>query len=102
MQRPTTKLPPTQKLGWLDRQFPMLRIHRLEFLERQAELGDISHFLMGPFTVYFINHPDLIRDVLVVNADKFIKGRALQRSRTLLGNSLLTSEGDHHLRQRRM
>lgn len=101
-RRAAIKLPPTQKLGWLDSRYPMLRHNRLEFLKRQAKLGDISHFRMGPFTIYFINHPDLVRDVLVVNADKFIKGRALQRSRSLLGNGLLTSEGEFHLRQRRM
>jgi cytochrome P450 len=95
-------MPPTLRLGWLDRRFPMLRLDRLDFLTAQSKLGDISHFRAGPFTIYFINHPDLIRDVLVVNADKFIKGRALQRSRTLLGRGLLTSEGEFHLRQRRM
>ncbi|NOT48853.1 MAG: cytochrome P450, partial [Acidobacteria bacterium] len=46
--------------------------------------------------------PDLIRDVLVVNAHQFKKGRALQRARQLLGNGLLTNEGESHLRQRRM
>ncbi|MBK6589454.1 MAG: cytochrome P450 [Acidobacteria bacterium] len=95
-------MPPTLKLGWLDRRFPMIRLDRLEFLTAQSELGDITHFRAGPFTVYFINHPDLIRDVLVVNADKFIKGRALQRSKTMLGMGLLTSEKEFHLRQRRM
>ncbi len=95
-------MPPTLKLGWLDRRFPMIRLDRLEFLTAQSKLGDITHFRAGPFTVYFINHPDLIRDVLVVNADKFIKGRALQRSKTMLGMGLLTSEKEFHLRQRRM
>ena len=95
-------MPPTLKLGWLDRRFPMIRLDRLEFLTAQSELGDITHFRAGPLTVYFINHPDLIRDVLVVNADKFIKGRALQRSKTMLGMGLLTSEKEFHLRQRRM
>ena len=57
---------------------------------------------MGPLQGYFVNHPDLIRDVLVVNAHKFKKGRALQRAKSLLGNGLLTSEGQVHLRQRRM
>lgn len=101
-KRSSVKLPPKQRLKWLDRRFPMIRLDRLEFLKAQAARGDISHFRMGPYTVYFINHPDLIRDVLVVNADKFIKGRALQRSKSLLGNGLLTSEGEVHLRQRRM
>lgn len=101
-KRSTIELPPTQQLGFLDRRFPMLRRDRIEFLTAQAALGDVTHFRMGPMKVYFINHPDLVRDVLVVNADKFIKGRALQRARTLLGKGLLTSEGDFHLRQRRM
>ena len=95
-------LPPTQPLNWLDRQFPMLRRDRIEFLTGQAALGDVTTFRMGPARVFFINHPELIRDVLVVNAHKFIKGRALQRARTMLGDGLLTSEGESHLRQRRM
>src|SRR5438093_3809532 len=57
---------------------------------------------MGPQHAYFINNPDYIRDLFVINAHKFVKGRALQRARTLLGNGLLTSEGAFHLRQRRM
>ena len=75
---------------------------RTAFLVKQAELGDVSFIRMGPQPVFFINHPDLIRDMFVVNAHKFIKGRALQRSKVLLGNGLLTNEGPDHLRQRRM
>ena len=75
---------------------------RTGFLTRQAELGDVSFLRMGPQPVFFINHPDLVRDMLVVHAHKFIKGRALQRSKVLLGDGLLTNEGANHLRQRRM
>jgi cytochrome P450 len=39
---------------------------------------------------------------LVTRADHFHKGRALQRSKRLLGEGLLTSEGEHHRRQRRL
>ncbi len=67
-----------------------------------ANLGDVTSFRMGPIQGYFVNHPELIRDVLVVNAHKFKKGRALQRAKSLLGNGLLTNEGEEHLRQRRM
>jgi cytochrome P450 len=95
-------LPPTVPLRWLDGRFPMLRRDRIEFLSELAKLGDVTHFRMGPYTVYFVNHPEYVRDILVVNACKFIKGRALQRTKTLLGNGLLTSEGAFHLRQRRM
>lgn len=69
---------------------------------RLAASGDIASFRLGPQQAYFLNNPEMIRDLLVVNADKFKKGRALQRARKLLGEGLLTSEGEHHLRQRRM
>ena len=57
---------------------------------------------MGPQQAFFINHPELIRDLLVVSQHKFHKGRALQRAKSLLGNGLLTAEGETHLRHRRM
>jgi cytochrome P450 len=76
--------------------------NRIDFLTRQAMLGDVTYFRLGSQPAYFLNHPDLIRDLFVVNASKFVKGRALQRSKVLLGNGLLTSEGEFHLRQRRM
>ncbi len=75
---------------------------RTGFLERQSRLGDVTFHRMGPQPVFFINHPDLIRDLFVVHAHKFTKGRALKRAKVLLGNGLLTNEGDSHLRQRRM
>ena len=59
-------------------------------------------FKLGGQFAFFSNHPDLVRDLLVVSADKFKKGRALQRAKRLLGEGLLTSEGEAHLRQRRM
>jgi cytochrome P450 len=75
----------------------------LNFLTRLArEHGDIVHFIVGAQHAYLLNHPDLIRDVLVNQPDHFHKGRALQRSKRLLGEGLLTSEGEHHRRQRRL
>jgi cytochrome P450 len=40
--------------------------------------------------------------VLVTNHRNFHKGRGLERAKMLLGEGLLTSEGDFHLRQRRL
>src|SRR5436305_8104998 len=75
----------------------------LNFLTRLArEHGDIAHFRVGGQHAYLLNHPDLVRDVLVNHQDCFHKGRALQRSKRLLGEGLLTSEGEHHRRQRRL
>jgi cytochrome P450 len=67
-----------------------------------ARHGDVGHFRFGPRRMYLLAHPDLVRHVLVTDHRNFIKSLALQRSRVLLGTGLLTSEGEFHLRQRRM
>jgi cytochrome P450 len=71
------------------------------FTETQRTYGDIAKFSFGPQQVYLVSHPDWIEDVLVTSAKKFQKGIALQRAKRLLGEGLLTSEGQAHLRQRR-
>jgi cytochrome P450 len=52
--------------------------------------------------VYLLNHPDLIESVLVTDHHNFIKGRTLRAGRILLGDGLLTSEGESWRRQRRL
>ena len=51
--------------------------------------------------MFLLNHPDLIKEVLVTQSKRFAKGRALERTRPILGTGLLTSEGEFHRRQRR-
>ena len=67
-----------------------------------ATYGDVVHFRLGSERVFFINHPQHIRDVLVTNQRNFTKSRGLERAKKLLGEGLLTSEGAAHLRQRRL
>src|SRR5438270_4701192 len=82
--------------------FPLGR-DPLKYMTALAErYGDIVHFRSGRERFFLLNHPDYIKDLLVTNARKFAKGRALERSRLLLGQGLLTSEGEFHLRQRRL
>jgi cytochrome P450 len=64
--------------------------------------GDVVHLDFTYSQVYLLNHPDDIQDVLVTHHRNFIKSLALQRTKRVLGDGLLTSEGDLHLRQRRM
>ena len=63
--------------------------------------GDVARWSFGSQPVYLVSHPDWIEDILVTSAKKFMKGIALQRAKRLLGEGLLTSEGQMHLRQRR-
>jgi len=79
------------------------RAKPIEFLmETARDYGDLAYFRLGPYHAYLVNHPDHVRDVLVTNQGNFTKSRALQRARILLGQGLLTSEGQFHLRQRRL
>ena len=75
----------------------------LEFLPRLArKYGDVASFGIGPQPLVLLSHPDDIRDVLVTHGRRFHKGRGLERAKMLLGEGLLTSEGEFHLRQRRL
>ncbi|MGH2529219.1 MAG: cytochrome P450 [Actinomycetota bacterium] len=71
-------------------------------LARAAACGDVSHLKLPRFPAYLLNHPDLVRDVLVTGGHHFMKGPTIQAAKLVLGKSLLTSEGEHHSRQRRM
>src|SRR4051812_29929121 len=64
--------------------------------------GDIVGYKMGGEQLYLVGDPQHIKDILVTNSRNFMKGRGLQRSKRLLGQGLLTSEGAFHLRQRRL
>jgi cytochrome P450 len=72
------------------------------FTDMAQKYGDVSGMRIGNFRSLFINHPDLIEDVLVKDARKYHKGRILQANKFLFGDGLLTSEGDFWLRQRRL
>ena len=76
---------------------------RLGFLTMlRTQYGDIARVPLGAETLYLFSDPELVRDVLVTNHRNFHKGRGLERAKKLLGDGLLTSEGEVHLRQRRL
>ena len=64
--------------------------------------GDIAYLRFGRQRVIVLNHPDFIRDVLVTHNRKFARGRGMKFIKKVIGNGLLASEGEFHLRQRRM
>src|SRR5215212_2874512 len=86
--------------------FRFLRVMQrdpIPFLTRVArEHGDVVQFSMGPQVLVLVSHPDLIRELLVAHPRSFHKSRVLQRSKIILGEGLLTSEDELHLRQRRL
>ena len=64
--------------------------------------GDIAHYKIGWNHIIFLNHPDYIREVLVVQNDNFIKERTVRRTKMLLGEGMITSEGAQHRSQRQV
>ncbi|TDD71981.1 cytochrome P450 [Jiangella aurantiaca] len=74
---------------------------RLRFVtSMHRDQGDVARFRLGPFPVWQLAHPDLVRQVLVTDAAGFRKGMVLQRARVVLGDGLLTAEGDVHRHHR--
>src|SRR6202163_1852004 len=70
------------------------------FQHLAQEYGDIAHYKIGWNHIVFLNHPDYIREVLVVQNENFIKERTVQRTKMLLGEGMITSEGAQHRSQR--
>lgn len=74
----------------------------LLFQHLVEEYGDIAHYKIGWNHIVFLNHPDYIREVLVVQNDNFIKERTVQRTKMLLGEGMITAEGAQHRGQRQV
>jgi cytochrome P450 len=64
--------------------------------------GPVAHVRMAGEHVHIVSDPELVHEVFLTRAREVMKGRGLQATRPLLGNGLLTSEGEFHLRQRRL
>lgn len=101
--RPCAPAPPGPRSRLAVRGLLRFRRDPTGFLTGLArQYGDVAGFRLGRRRLYLLSHPDLVREVLVARHRDFIKSYALQRSRVLLGEGLLTSEGEFHLRQRRL
>jgi cytochrome P450 len=97
----TMALPPGPSagfdLGGTDESLALMR-------ECFARFGDTYRVFSPARGVYdyVINHPDDIKRVLLSNHRNYTKGGGMDRVKILLGNGIMTSEGDFWRRQRRM
>jgi cytochrome P450 len=68
------------------------------------ELGDLFrvHVPSRGAAAWVASHPDDVKRVLVTNHRNYRKGVGIDRVRLLLGNGIMTSEGEFWRRQRRM
>ena len=69
-----------------------------------ARFGDVFRIFAPGRRVfnYVINHPNDIKRVLLTNHRNYTKGEGMDRVKILLGNGIMTSEGEFWRRQRRM
>jgi cytochrome P450 len=72
------------------------------FQHLTQKYGDIAHYKIGWNHIVFLNHPEYIREVLVVQNDIFVKERTVRRGRMLLGEGMITAEGAQHRAQRQV
>jgi cytochrome P450 len=74
----------------------------IELLERAARLGDVVSVRAGRLSAWLFNHPDRVWDLLATRSRDVKKGPTMEAAARMLGRGLLTSEGEHHHRQRRL
>ena len=72
------------------------------FTQLEQQYGKVVQYRMAGERIFLVSEPQFIKDILVTHNKNFTKSRGLERTRRILGNGLLTSEGALHLRQRRL
>ncbi|HEY2587434.1 MAG TPA: cytochrome P450 [Tepidisphaeraceae bacterium] len=88
---------------WITGHLSEFRADRLGFYTRIArEYGDIVPFRILGCRILLVSRPDLIEQVLVTQSKQFMKHFGARLCKPLLGNGLVTSEGDFWRRQRRL
>lgn len=70
--------------------------------EHLKRFGRAAHYRLLWHHVVLLNDPSDIREVLVDKAQFFVKERTQKRMKILLGEGLITSDGETHKRQRRI
>ena len=72
------------------------------FNTSQQLLGDVVRYRMGYIYMEQFSHPDQVRHVLVDAKDIYVKGTIWDKLRPLVGNGLVTADGQDWKRQRRL
>jgi cytochrome P450 len=89
--------------NWLLGNVAAFKADRLGFMRTIArDYGGVVALRLGFRKVWLVTEPAVIHSVLVTHARQFRKHFALRINPIVLGNGLLTSEGEFWLRQRRL
>jgi cytochrome P450 len=96
-----TAIPAVPGLPFVGNLFQFRR-DRLGLQEDAARIGPIARVQLAHIPIYVVTDADLAHEVLVVQAASFTKSRGLQFLRPMLGDGLLTAEGEVHKRHRKL
>jgi cytochrome P450 len=91
---PPDAFPESISLAWQD----LLGL----FLDANRQYGDVVRFRIDRQVVHLLCHPDHIKHVLQDRSSNYHKTAIYERGKSVLGQGLLSSEGDFGLRQRRL
>jgi cytochrome P450 len=72
------------------------------FIDLWHEYGDVAHVRLGSQHIYVVAEPEHVHHVLVKNPNNYIKGNGYTGFRLLVGQGLVTSDGDLWRNQRRL
>jgi cytochrome P450 len=72
------------------------------YLDMYRQYGDIVYLKLGPLDGYVLFNPEHVHHVLVKNQKNYIKGIGYDGFRLLVGQGLVTSDGELWRQQRRL
>lgn len=90
-------LPPSPR-----RLFSLWRDPLNTFADLTRTHGDVVRLGLPFQPIYLLGHPNHVKELLVTQAARFGRGLAIQRAQLVLGQGLLTTDGDVHRRHRRL
>ena len=100
---PRRDLPPGPKGTLIGGNIGQVGPRRVDFfLDLARTYGPLASFRVGRWRLFLASDPELIQQVLVTDAKHYIKHFGVRTFKPVLGNGLVTSEGDFWLRQRRL
>ncbi len=111
LERQTAIKPPVLDGPWPAGGIKYFAEDKLKFITEQvpkyAGLFEVKSFFFGKIggdfdRMYIVSEPDYVQHILQKNNRNYIKGHAYEELKHLLGNGLLTSEGDFWRKQRRL
>jgi cytochrome P450 len=96
-------LPPGPKGALIGGNIRQFRARLLDFLlETAREYGPLTSFRIGPRRLFLASGPELIEQVLITDAKHYVKHFGARAYKPVLGNGLVTSEGEFWHRQRKL